>query len=97
MYDQLISIYLSGYMHTPRRGTLLSTAIFLYATTSPVNGYFGGALYSRFRGQCKLYPFPSLVQEFPNNDTYMFLPEDLEQGGDAFSLSVNLPIFSSEP
>ncbi len=33
-----------------RRGTLLSTAIFLYAATSPVNGYFGGALYSRMGG-----------------------------------------------
>lgn len=33
------------------RGTLLSTAIFLYAATSPVNGYFGGALYSRFGGK----------------------------------------------
>ena len=35
---------------TYRRGTLLGTAIFFYATTSPVNGYFGGALYSRLRG-----------------------------------------------
>ena len=34
-----------------RRGTLLSTAIFLYATTSPINGYFGGALYSRLGGK----------------------------------------------
>ena len=33
-----------------RRGTLLSTAIFLYAATSPVNGFFGGALYSRLGG-----------------------------------------------
>ena len=24
------------------RGSLLSTAIFVYAATSPVNGYFGG-------------------------------------------------------
>ncbi|XP_065889624.1 transmembrane 9 superfamily member 3-like isoform X2 [Dysidea avara] len=34
-----------------QRGTLLSTAIFLYATTSPVNGYCGGALYSRLGGK----------------------------------------------
>lgn len=34
-----------------QRGTLLSTAIFLYATTSPINGYFGGALYSRLGGK----------------------------------------------
>ena len=34
-----------------RRGTLLSTAIFLYAITSPVNGYFGAALYSRYGGK----------------------------------------------
>ena len=40
--------------HSPlssRRGTLLSTAIFFYAATSPVNGYFGGALYSKMGGE----------------------------------------------
>lgn len=33
-----------------RRGSLLSTAIFVYAATSPVNGYFGGSLYARMGG-----------------------------------------------
>ena len=33
------------------RGSMLSTAIFVYAATSPVNGYFGGSLYSRFGGK----------------------------------------------
>ena len=49
-------VHLYAYIHfcTYRRGTLLSTAIFLYATTSPVNGYFGGALYSRLRGELVL-------------------------------------------
>ena len=28
-------------------GSLLSTAIFVYAATAPVNGYFGGSLYAR--------------------------------------------------
>lgn len=34
-----------------RRGSLLSTAIFVYAATSPINGYFGGALYARMGGK----------------------------------------------
>jgi Endomembrane protein 70. len=29
----------------------LSTAIFVYAATSPVNGYFGGSLYARMGGK----------------------------------------------
>lgn len=29
---------------------MLSTAIFVYAATSPVNGYFGGSLYARQGG-----------------------------------------------
>ncbi len=33
-----------------RRGSLLSTAIFVYAATAPVNGYFSGGLYSRMGG-----------------------------------------------
>lgn len=28
----------------------MSTAIFVYAATSPVNGYFGGSLYARMGG-----------------------------------------------
>ena len=33
------------------RGSLLSTAIFVYAATSPVNGYFGGSLYAQTGGR----------------------------------------------
>ncbi|KAK3089485.1 hypothetical protein FSP39_003986 [Pinctada imbricata] len=33
------------------RGSLLSTAIFVFAATSPVNGYFGGSLYARMGGK----------------------------------------------
>ena len=36
-----------GELYT-ERGSLLSTAIFVYAATSPVNGYFGGSLYAQF-------------------------------------------------
>lgn len=39
-----------GELYT-ERGSLLSTAIFVYAATSPVNGYFGGALYARMGGK----------------------------------------------
>lgn len=34
-----------------RRGSMLSTAIFVYAATSPVNGYFGGSLYAKQGGK----------------------------------------------
>lgn len=34
-----------------RRGSLLSTAIFVYAATAPVNGYSGGSLYARMGGK----------------------------------------------
>ena len=30
---------------------MLSTSIFVYAATSPVNGYFGGGLYARMGGK----------------------------------------------
>uniref|UniRef100_A0A8C2MLK9 Transmembrane 9 superfamily member n=1 Tax=Cricetulus griseus TaxID=10029 RepID=A0A8C2MLK9_CRIGR len=33
------------------RGSMLSTAIFVYAATSPVNRYFGGSLYARQEGR----------------------------------------------
>merc|ERR1719431_922308 len=33
------------------RGSIMSTIIFVYAATSPVNGFFGGALYSRVGGK----------------------------------------------
>lgn len=39
-----------GELYT-ERGSLLSTAIFIYAATSPVNGYFGGSLYARMGGK----------------------------------------------
>lgn len=35
-----------GELYT-ERGSMLSTAIFVYAATSPVNGYFGGSLYAQ--------------------------------------------------
>ena len=33
------------------RGSMLSTAIFVYAATAPVNGYAGGSLYARMGGK----------------------------------------------
>ena len=39
-----------GHLYT-ERGSILSTVIFVYAATSPVNGYFGGSLYARQGGQ----------------------------------------------
>lgn len=33
------------------RGSILTTSIFVFAATSPVNGYFGGSLYSRQSGK----------------------------------------------
>ena len=39
-----------GELYT-ERGSLLSTTIFVYAATSPVNGYFGGSLYAQFGGR----------------------------------------------
>ncbi|GBM44965.1 Transmembrane 9 superfamily member 3 [Araneus ventricosus] len=33
------------------RGSLLSTSIFVYAITSPINGYFGGSLFARMGGK----------------------------------------------
>lgn len=45
-----ISIAIVGELYT-ERGSLLSTAIFVYAATAPVNGYFGGSLYCRMGGK----------------------------------------------
>jgi len=39
-----------GELYT-ERGSLLSTSIFVYAATAPVNGYFGGSLYARMGGK----------------------------------------------
>lgn len=45
-----ITIAILGELYT-ERGSLLSTAIFVYAATGPINGYFGGSLYSRMGGK----------------------------------------------
>ncbi|CAG0886967.1 unnamed protein product, partial [Cyprideis torosa] len=39
-----------GELYT-ERGSLLSTAIFVYVATSPISGYFGGSLYSQMGGR----------------------------------------------
>jgi len=39
-----------GELYT-ERGSMLSTSIFVYAATAPINGYFGGSLYARSGGK----------------------------------------------
>lgn len=39
-----------GELYT-ERGSLLSTSIFVYAATSPINGYFGGSLFAKSGGK----------------------------------------------
>lgn len=39
-----------GELYT-ERGSLLSTAIFVYAATSPINGYFGASIYAQMGGK----------------------------------------------
>jgi len=46
----VICFAILGDLYT-ERGSLLSTSIFVYAATSPVNGYFGGGLYARMGGK----------------------------------------------
>ncbi|GIY63344.1 transmembrane 9 superfamily member 3 [Caerostris darwini] len=46
----VIMFSILGELYT-ERGSLLSTSIFVYATTSPINGYFGGSLFSRMGGK----------------------------------------------
>ncbi|XP_014262291.1 transmembrane 9 superfamily member 3 [Cimex lectularius] len=46
----VIMFAIVGELYT-ERGSLLSTAIFVYAATSPVNGYTGGGLYARLGGK----------------------------------------------
>lgn len=41
---------------------MLSTAIFVYAATSPVNGYFGGSLYAKQGGNKRMSASLSWVQ-----------------------------------
>lgn len=49
---------------------MLSTAIFVYAATSPVNGYFGGSLYARQGG--KLFSCFSIFIMFLNGKVFIF-------------------------
>ncbi|XP_046349925.1 transmembrane 9 superfamily member 3-like [Haliotis rufescens] len=46
----VITFAIIGELYT-ERGSLLSTAIFVYAATAPVNGYCGGGLYARMGGK----------------------------------------------
>ncbi|XP_017071564.1 transmembrane 9 superfamily member 3 [Drosophila eugracilis] len=46
----VIMFAIVGELYT-ERGSMLSTAIFVYAATSPINGYFGGSLYARLGGR----------------------------------------------
>ncbi|RWS28205.1 Transmembrane 9 superfamily member 3-like protein, partial [Leptotrombidium deliense] len=46
----VIVFSIMGELYT-ERGSLLSTAIFVYAASSPVNGYFGGSLYAQYGGR----------------------------------------------
>ncbi|XP_041364015.1 transmembrane 9 superfamily member 3-like [Gigantopelta aegis] len=46
----VITFAIIGELYT-ERGSLLSTAIFVYAATAPVNGYCGGSLYARMGGK----------------------------------------------
>lgn len=45
---------------------MLSTAIFVYAATSPVNGYFGGSLYAKQGGNKRTLMHQIL--SFPDTD-----------------------------
>lgn len=49
---------------------MLSTAIFVYAATSPVNGYFGGSLYARQGG--KLFSCFSIFIALFNGEIIIF-------------------------
>uniref|UniRef100_A0A914V8M1 Transmembrane 9 superfamily member n=1 Tax=Plectus sambesii TaxID=2011161 RepID=A0A914V8M1_9BILA len=46
----VILLAIIGELYT-ERGSLLSAAIFVYAATSPINGYAGGSMYARFGGK----------------------------------------------
>lgn len=46
----MITFAILGELYT-ERGSMLSTTIFVYAATSPVNGYTGGGLYARMGGR----------------------------------------------
>ncbi|KAK9881474.1 hypothetical protein WA026_016358 [Henosepilachna vigintioctopunctata] len=57
----VIIFAIMGELYT-ERGSLLSTSIFVYAVTSPVNGFCGGSLYSRMGG--KIWIKQMLVSAF---------------------------------
>lgn len=46
----VILFTIMGELYT-ERGSLLSTAIFVYAATSPINGYFGASIYAQMGGK----------------------------------------------
>ena len=48
------------------RGSILSTGIFVYAATSPVGGYMGGALYSQLGGLFWIFEV-SIYEKNPGN------------------------------
>lgn len=63
----VILLTIMGDLYT-ERGSILSTGIFIYAATGPVNGYFGGSIYARQGGKewikqmtCGAFLFPLLV------------------------------------
>merc|ERR1712013_509812 len=68
-----------GELYT-ERGSLLSTAIFVYAATAPVNGYFGGSLYVSLPGQLYRY----LLSCFKSNTVW-------HDGGSDLHLPVRHP------
>ncbi|RTG87087.1 transmembrane 9 superfamily member 3 [Schistosoma bovis] len=47
------------------RGSFISTAIFVFASTSPVNGLVGGSLYARMSANfpCRVNPVPKAIPE----------------------------------
>ncbi|KAF2364430.1 Nonaspanin (TM9SF) [Trinorchestia longiramus] len=46
----VIGLSIVGELYT-ERGSMVSIGIFIYAATSPLNGYFGGSLYARLGGR----------------------------------------------
>ena len=65
----LLAILLAIFEHVyESRGTLMSILLYVYAATSCINGFFGGALYSRFGGKewirqalTSAFLFPGLI------------------------------------
>lgn len=63
----VICFQIMGDLYTSR-GSMLSTSIFAYAATAPVNGYFGGSLYAQTGGKrwikqmfLSAFAFPTMV------------------------------------